>query len=373
MLSEYAAVPTTPVVLRAEAIAALGTWHKPSPVDRVDGWYRGEVKRAPEPVRLAVQPHVSSWLNAKDDRVVLSAAGLLRELAVTEFNPTLATLAATHTSVRVRAGLLPILAELKYEKMESVLEAGLRDSKSDVRSAAIGLLPVISPDDRTLKRIAQPVLNQGTIREQQQLLKVLDQLPPARTEQLLMEVASRIRSGKLGAGIFLEFSTAVDSSHSAALRNQLETIKSGNNALLHGGDAGAGEGYFFWNPTGQCTRCHTMGSEGGKVGPPLTTIGERLSREQILEALVNPDARIAPGYGTVTLRLTDGTTVSGTLLEENAEAVKIKAQHAEPLNIERSRIQERRNAPSGMPALGAAMSKEELRNVIEYLATRKLK
>ena len=114
-----------------------------------------------------------------------------------------------------------------------------------------------------------------------------------------------------------------------------------------------------------------IGTEGGKVGPPLTYIGDVLSRSQIHEALMNPGARIAPGYGTVTVTMKDGAEITGVLLEENEKMLVLKTRNAEPLKISTDRIASRKNSPSGMPAMGMAMSKEELRNLIEFLASRK--
>ena len=96
-----------------------------------------------------------------------------------------------------------------------------------------------------------------------------------------------------------------------------------------------------------------------------------LTREQIREALMDPGARISPGYGTVTLTLKDGSKATGTVMQEDDRLIVLKTQDAEPLRIELSRITARENGPSGMPAMGLAMTKEELRNLIEFLSSRK--
>ena len=122
--------------------------------------------------------------------------------------------------------------------------------------------------------------------------------------------------------------------------------------------------------TAQCTRCHILGGPGTDVGPSLGTIGDKLTREQLLEALIDPSARISPGYGTVTLTLTDGATVSGTLMEERDDALVLKTSDAEPLVVATSRISQRVNQPSSMPPMGSLLTKREIRDVIEFLATR---
>ncbi|MDH5379549.1 MAG: c-type cytochrome, partial [Cyclobacteriaceae bacterium] len=120
-----------------------------------------------------------------------------------------------------------------------------------------------------------------------------------------------------------------------------------------------------------CVRCHAIGGEGGEVGPDLSKIGETLSRKQILEAMIDPSARLAPGYGTVTLTLSDGQTVTGVLIEETEEELTLRTNEAEPLEIPVSRITKRQNMPSGMPPMNSIMSKMEIRNMVEFLAGQK--
>ncbi|MDK1023124.1 MAG: c-type cytochrome [Gammaproteobacteria bacterium] len=45
-----------------------------------------------------------------------------------------------------------------------------------------------------------------------------------------------------------------------------------------------------------CTACHDFEGDNRLIGPPLTGIQERMSREQILQAIVDPDAIVAEGF-----------------------------------------------------------------------------
>ena len=118
-------------------------------------------------------------------------------------------------------------------------------------------------------------------------------------------------------------------------------------------------------------RCHAVGTEGGNVGPSLTNIGNSLTREQILQSLVEPSARIAPGYGNVSLKLKGGQDVYGVLAKETDDALTITTSDAEPLVIPVSRIIKRENLPSGMPAMGETLSKREIRDIVEFLTSLK--
>ena len=104
------------------------------------------------------------------------------------------------------------------------------------------------------------------------------------------------------------------------------------------------------------------------VGPNLIGIGSTLTREQILQALIEPSARIAPGFGNVNLKLTDGQEVFGILAKETPDALTLTTSDAEPLIIQTARIKERENIPSSMPAMGSLLSKREIRDVVAFLS-----
>ena len=66
--------------------------------------------------------------------------------------------------------------------------------------------------------------------------------------------------------------------------------------LLHaGGDVGRGRRVFFGEKVA-CYRCHTIGSQGGHVGPDLTGVGAIRSGPDLLEAIVFPSASFVPGH-----------------------------------------------------------------------------
>jgi PQQ-dependent dehydrogenase (methanol/ethanol family) len=75
------------------------------------------------------------------------------------------------------------------------------------------------------------------------------------------------------------------------------------------GDAAAGRRFFAGK--GRCGSCHMAQGEGSAIGPDLSDIALTLTVDEIRDALLNPDARIAPGYSLVSARLRDGRTLRG--------------------------------------------------------------
>jgi quinoprotein glucose dehydrogenase len=107
------------------------------------------------------------------------------------------------------------------------------------------------------------------------------------------------------------------------------------------------------------------------VGPPLDGIASRLGRTDLLEALVSPSARIAPGFGAVAVTLRNGQRVEGVLHEETETMVTVEDGANVRHRLEKSAIASRTNLPSAMPPMGALLTPVEIRDVIEYLGTLK--
>ncbi|WP_282136403.1 hypothetical protein [Seonamhaeicola maritimus] len=94
----------------------------------------------------------------------------------------------------------------------------------------------------------------------------------------------------------------------------------------------------------------------------------KLTREELLEALVDPSARLALGYGSVILTLENDQTIFGVLLEETENDITLKTSEVEPLKLALTRIKNRENVISSMPPIGTYIGKRALRDLVEYLS-----
>ncbi|MGQ0635433.1 MAG: PVC-type heme-binding CxxCH protein [Planctomycetaceae bacterium] len=76
----------------------------------------------------------------------------------------------------------------------------------------------------------------------------------------------------------------------------------------------------FYHPQGAgCFKCHTINGRGGKVGPDLSAIGRALSREKLIDSILEPSREIAPQFVTWALETTDGRVHTGMIVRENAD------------------------------------------------------
>lgn len=363
--------------VKAEALATLGTWANPSVLDRVDGRYRGKIERDPAGVRAKVAPHIANFLKEKNAESLIAVAGLLGDLKITSANAQLVELYDATTDPKVKVAILPAINQLNYAQMDALIKKGMDDKDETVRTMALGLLDNKNMTKETLPVIVNSIFTKGTVREQQKMLEVLGKMDADKTQVILDGLIDQLKDKKLSPNLSLELKEAVDASGVATLKTKMASLKPSASVLdeyaetMYGGNRFQGRNIFNSNSTAQCVRCHAVGGTGGAVGPSLTRIGDELTREQLLQALVEPSARIAPGYGSVSLTLKDGQVVNGTLAKETAEELTINTSDAEPLVIPVARITKRENMPSGMPPMGSLLSKREIRDVIEYLANLK--
>jgi len=360
--------------IKAEALATLGTWGNPSVLDRVDGRYRGILIRDGALVKTKIKPYISNFLKETNAETLVTMASVLSELNISEYNNELANIYNNSDNAKVRAAVLPALNKLKYAELEAVIKKGIDDKDESVRTVALSLLNNDNVSKESLPTLVQAIFTKGGVREQQQILVVLGKLTIDKTQSILAGLIDQLKEKQLSPNVSLELKEAVEASGSEALKTKIAAIKPGASPMdeymesLFGGNRNNGRNVFNYNSTAQCVRCHNMGSEGGSVGPNLAKIGATLSREQILQALIEPSARLSPGYGTVSLKLKDGQEVTGTLAKENAEELVITTSDAEPLVLPVSRIAKRENMPSSMPPMGTLLTKREIRDVVEFLS-----
>jgi len=135
----------------------------------------------------------------------------------------------------------------------------------------------------------------------------------------------------------------------------------------------ANRGHEVFRTVGTCANCHTVGSAGKEVGPDLSEIGDKLSREAMFVAILDPSAGISHNYETYHAVLDNGTIVSGIKLSETDESVTLRSAEAITRTIPRDEIEEFTKAQlSLMPAdLQRTMTVQQLVDVVEYMTTLK--
>ena len=333
-LIDYAKKQNSPAAMRAEAIAALSTWAKPSVLDRVDGRYRGVIQRDPTIVKNKAGSLLVEMLKSKDMSLRIAAVKAIGKLGITEASSQILMLLKNDPLAEVRVGALKTLASMPDARMDEAIKHAMADKDKTVRIAGIALIDKLNISKQLMASLLSDVINTKTTEEKQASIITLGKLPVENTGKIFDGLLEQMAAGKLPPDIHLELGEAIDSSGSPALMGRYKQISNSQSpdallaaymGSLYGGDAERGGYILYANENAQCLRCHSYDDVGGTAGPRLNGVGSRLTREQILEALVNPSARLAPGFGVVTLELKDGKSVSGILEKEDNASLTIKS------------------------------------------------
>lgn len=179
---------------------------------------------------------------------------------------------------------------------------------------------------------------------------------------------------KLPQALYPFVKNLIDKHPNSAIRiqgsNYFEGTEKGNNYSISR-IAGmkknlAAGGTLFRN---HCSTCHRIKKAGHEIGPDLVLIGKKFDRENLLDAIINPDAGIVFGYEVWTVSLSDGQSFFGFLLSDGAETISIKDLTGKIHIIPVARIKSRKKQEKSlMPAAsGLGLSEQDLADLSEYL------
>jgi putative heme-binding domain-containing protein len=144
--------------------------------------------------------------------------------------------------------------------------------------------------------------------------------------------------------------------------------------LAEGGDAVRGKAIINGHLGANCIACHRVDSdEGSEVGPSLRKVGAERSKFEITESLVEPSAKIVPGYGIETIVLKDGQTLAGSVTKESPKSIDVKLGDGKTQNVSVATIASRTPPISLMPPMLGILTPEEIRDVVAYLSGLKPK
>lgn len=376
-LASFSGRSDIPAELRVEALETLAAWPEPSVLDRVTGDPRGTVENNREYAVQAIEPLFDEILTDDLAPVRLSALNAASALNMTSALPRIEPMLKDDPSPDVRITSLQALAALGYDDIENAVYLALEDDNARVRGRALETVRGLDVPPESKAAIMGSVLESGTVEERQSAYQMLGQMKSAEANSILSAQMDMLISDDLDSEVELDLILAAESTEGESVNKKLQMYQAEKDRTdsvsvyresLYGGSADDGQRVFYQNAAAQCIRCHVVDGEGSNVGPDLSDVGSTLTRRQLLESMVNPGARIAPGFGSVTLTRSDGSTVQGMLVAETDEEITVKSGDSEHV-VDKTDIEERKNSPSGMPAMGTVLSRDELRDLVEYLTT----
>ena len=124
-----------------------------------------------------------------------------------------------------------------------------------------------------------------------------------------------------------------------------------------------------------CSACHKLGGAGNQIGPDLAKLEAKYQPLDILKEILDPSAQINEKFQTFTFVTDAGKTITGLILEETADTVKVienPLAKAEPVVLKKSEIEEREKAKTSIMPKGLLdkLSRDEILDLIAYIAAR---
>ncbi|HUP77122.1 MAG TPA: PVC-type heme-binding CxxCH protein, partial [Pirellula sp.] len=135
----------------------------------------------------------------------------------------------------------------------------------------------------------------------------------------------------------------------------------------------AAEGKKLYHSVATCSQCHQVGTEGKNVGPALTEIGSKLSKDALYASILAPSAGISHNFESFAARTDDDEVVIGLLVSDTPESVTIRDAKGIERTIKRTNLAEiKKQEKSLMPEnLQETLSDQGLIDLVEYLVSLK--
>ncbi len=263
-------------IVRLEAARGLAEWAVPSPRDSVTGRYRDVPPRDPSMYRATVQALLPAIATAEgplgdSGRAAAECFGVsLDPQALMD------VLRSSEEPAETRLDCLRHLAA-DADMRDSAVDLALKSGESVLHAEAI--------------RLARP-----------QVGVYLARSGLTGTDDAVHRAAFEVIADEEG----IDALAVVESHVTDATRLDFLLAQSPGRvddlawaAAVHGGDPKRGRELAQHHASASCLRCHVIEGRGGIAGPSLVDVGARLSRAELLQSVVDPQAVIAEGYGAM--------------------------------------------------------------------------
>jgi putative heme-binding domain-containing protein len=265
---------------------------------------------------------------------------------------------------------------VKFDERE-LLKKAIADPDAAKAANVVSALGTLA-DSKTNELLAPLITSDAPLAVRSAAVTALGRNGPGQ-KQLL----SLVEEGKLPADLQFAAANALLSSAddavrmAAAKRLSLPAAAGGEplppvaELTKRTGDAARGKTLFAG--VGSCANCHKVRGEGKDVGPDLSEIGSKLSKEAMYVSILDPSAGVSFNYETWLARTFDGTTLSGVLVSQTDDTIELKTAEAVVHKLKRDDIEGLKKQPTSlMPAdLQKQLKAQDLVDIVEYLTALK--
>ncbi|MEM9830020.1 MAG: PVC-type heme-binding CxxCH protein [Bacteroidota bacterium] len=122
-----------------------------------------------------------------------------------------------------------------------------------------------------------------------------------------------------------------------------------------------------------CQNCHVVDGRGIDYGPALSEIGDKLGKDGMYIAILEPSKGISFGYEGYTVKLKEGSPVTGYILSKTEDEVQLRMYGGRTETFARNQITSIEEMEQSLmyDNLERSMSQDDLISLVEYLTTLK--
>jgi quinoprotein glucose dehydrogenase len=363
---------------RTEAMFLVRRFEKIPPTDPTTGMYRPiDEKRSMEAVDPEIRKTLESLLTKASGNLLVEVIGAAGQFKVTIPRSSLFG-QLTGKSIRsdIRLVALKTLEKDAPGELPPVLTELTTDPDPRIRGAALESLGKLAPD--IAFEVVTKILTSGAPDDQQRAYALLTKLQHPKSAETLLDRLKKISAQPVAVRLDIlnaatkrpepEFKSAI-AAYEASL-NKADPL-----AAFHVAQQGGNldNGRKIFHGSGNCVQCHKAGDRpGGEAGPNLNGIGARQNATYILESIVEPSAKLTPGYSPIAITMNDGTLVAGMMMKEtDTEVVVRNIETKEEIICKKTDIKTLPPAMSTMPPMGLVLSKSDIRDLVAFLESLK--
>ena len=376
-----------PNQVRVEALRLMSIWTNPYPVDQLTGHWSPLAQRPSSEVVDVLNKALPGLLEGDSDIIKISLDLVTIYHLKTELlsNDSLQKIVADLTlSGLTRAKALEMLLARDPADGVQLISRYTHDIKDEV--AVMALNELARRDSVAGFATLKLVVKTGSVLQRQGAWKILAKLQVEGVDDLFIKHLKLLQSTQGVSPYALELLEAAAQRKEEGVRKALADFENSQNQskekltrwlpALEGGNSENGFALYQALPVAQCMRCHkatTKPSQGahiveGEAGPNLAGVAKRGDRRYLLESVVYSNAVVVAGYGIVSLDLTNGVNLVGTLIQEKPQFVDVNSS-GNLWRINRRDIKSMTPPVSGMPPFDALLKPTEVRDLVAWLAT----
>ena len=367
---------------RIECLFQLRRWEKPAVADPTTGKVRPiSGDRSLETVRSQIVKSLKRLLNQANGKVLAEVLKTGSHFGVSPTPETLrAQLLNDDNLKEVRLAALNNLLKNNGKMLIQTLQKSIRANEPEVRRASLQALTKLS--SQVALKEAQRMLESKSPFDRQIAIRALASIEDKKATASILGMLKTI--DKQPIAVHLDILEAAKAAGDPDLTKALAAYEAklpkddplaAFQVTLAGGDKNTGRGILYNHGAAQCIRCHKADpnrGKGGVAGPHLKDVGKKHDAAYLLESLIVPNARIASGFGLVSLTMKDGSLIAGMLSKDTPESITITSlADGKESTHSRKDITSVSKAMSTMPPMGQMLTKKEIRDLIAYLQSLK--